>query len=299
MKTARSGAGTTSRPSHDRSEPQFFQLLDQPWGSFSDHEAVHGLEARIVTRSGDGSGATFMARLPAGFRRTLKALDATVEWFVLEGDLTLAGRSVRGGGFLALPKACGPARLSSAGGAVVYCFVTPDLRLPTYNAGIHSTNLWQQEWIPASLVGMRHGVMSKSVRVPDVRGTQAVGGASGLLRMTLMTPGFAEPRQEVHHNCWEEVIVLAGDMLFGDRGRLAPGSVMSNPPRMWHAPMASQRGCVFFLHSDAPMDVDYRPWKGGFEACCDHMETHSWLDEIQHEAIDAPPHEYLRVGAGD
>ena len=125
--------------------------------------------------------------------------------------------------------------------------------------------------------------MAKSLRVPDVRSSEASGLASGMLRVTLMVPGWAEPRQEVHHNAWEEIIVLSGDMLVGDRGRLTAGSVMSNPRNLWHAPFASQRGCFFIFHTNAPMDVEYRPVSGGFDRVEEYIEGSSWLDPATHE----------------
>jgi hypothetical protein len=270
-------------PSHDRAEPMFFDLFAQPWRSFDEHESVAGLEARLVTRDPGSGAATYMVRIPAGWRRTLSAEDSTFECFLLEGDLATGARRIRAGGFLAIPKGCGPAPLLSHGGATAYVFVNPDLLLPSYTAGIHSSNVWQEPFVPSALLGMRHGIAGRSLRVPDVRSPGLSGGPSGFLRMSMMSPGFAEPRNEVHHNCWEEIIIVAGDMVMGDRGRLAPGTVLSNPANLWHYPAASQRGCLMVIQTDAAQDVEFRPYAGGFELASEYLETFSWLDQPEHE----------------
>src|SRR5262249_18488191 len=156
-------------------------------------------EARLVTRNRRTTSATYLVRFPAGFRRALRADETTFECFLLEGDLAVGSRRVRAGGFLAVPLACGPAKLVSERGATGYVFGTPAAapQLPAYTAGIHSSNVWQEPWIPSALIGMRHGIAAKSLRVPDVRTGTHSGSPSGFLRLTTMPPGFAEPRHEV------------------------------------------------------------------------------------------------------
>src|SRR5262245_37214969 len=230
-----------SKLAFDRDEPQFFDVYAQPWRKYANHESVAGLQARLVTQDVRTSSATYVVRFPPGFRRTLRAEEAAFECFLLEGDLAVGARRVRAGGFLAIPIGCGPADVVSDGGASAYVFVNTaaDLQLPAYTVGIHSSNVWQEPWIPSSLTGMRHGVASKSLRVPDVRGATLAGPPSGFLRMTMMTPGFVEPRHEVHHSCWEEIIIVSGDLVMRDRGRLAPGTLLSNPRELWHYPAAT------------------------------------------------------------
>ena len=125
--------------------------------------------------------------------------------------------------------------------------------------------------------------MFKPLRVPDPAIGALHGGPGGFLRMTLNLPGFMEPRHEVHHSCWEEIIILNGDMLMGDRGRLAAGTYFANPANLWHAPFSTSGGCLLLIHCDAPMDVEFRDYQGGYPLLADYQDTTSWLEEPTHE----------------
>jgi hypothetical protein len=63
---------------------------------------------------------------------------------------------------------------------------------------------------------------------------------------------------------------------------------MSNPPKLWHFPGATQRGCIFLFHTNAPMDVEYQPYKGGFDIVTEYLETTSWLEPVRHETWQSP-----------
>jgi hypothetical protein len=289
---------STSTPSFDRDEPQFFNVFDLPWRVFDHHEAVAGLDARLISNNERTGASTYLVRIDPGWGRTLTTESEAFECFVLEGDLAAHEHRVRSGGFLAVPQHSGPVKLHSSGGATAYVFSTPGLLPPAYESGLHSSTLWQEEWIPASLTGVRHGIASKSLRVPDIRGAARSGGPSGFLRITTMTSGFAEPRSEWHHSCWEEIIILSGDMIMGDRGLMAPGTLLANPADYVHYPAASQRGCLLLIQTDAPQDVEFSMCPGGFELLEEYMETLSWCSAPIHATWDPrdPP---LAVHEGD
>ena len=273
----------------NREEPQFYDIYAQPWRqAHGQHEVVNGLETRLVSHDNRTGAATYMAELPAGFRRTLKADEAAVEAFVMRGDLSVNGESVGCSGFLGIPQYCGPAKLASRGGATVYFFINPNLPLPAYTSGIHVSRVWRQQWIHAEMTNLRHGLMFKSLRVPDPASGALHGGPGGFLRMTLMTPGFMEPRHEVHHSCWEEIIILKGDLMMKDRGLHAGGTYLGNPTNMWHYPAATLAGCLLLIQTDAAQDVEFRNYDGGYPFLADYLDTASWLDEPKHSCWAHP-----------
>lgn len=267
----------------NREDPQFYSIYELPWRiDRGEHEILHGLESRLLSRNRRTGAATYMARLPAGWRTSIKADQDTAECFVLEGDITVNDRSLGSTGFAGIPQWTGPVRLSSQGGAVVYLFITPDLSLPAYTAGITISDVWNEPWQLIDMTGVRHGIMFKSLRIPDPAQGVLHGGPGGFLRMTLCTPGFMEPRHEIHHNCWEEILILRGDLLMRDRGLHAGGTYLGNPAHLWHYPSASQGGCLLLIQCDAPMDVEFRDYQGGYETLCSYLQTASWLDEPEH-----------------
>jgi hypothetical protein len=272
-----------------REDPQFYNIYEQPWrGASGEHEILHGLDARLLSKNRRTGASTWMARLPAGWRTSIKADQDTVETFVLEGDLSVNDRKIGSTGFAGIPQWAGPVRLASDGGAAVYFFITPDLPLPAYTSGIKVTDLWNEPWQMIDMTGVRHGIMFKSLRTPDPAQGALHGGAGGFLRMTLCTPGFMEPRHEIHHNCWEEILILRGDLFMKDRGLHVGGTYLGNPAHLWHYPSASQGGCLLLIQCDAPMDVEFRDYQGGYESLCGYMQSASWIDEPKHTPSEDP-----------
>ena len=109
----------------NRSEPQFFSIYEMGWERGRGPEIISGLNVRFVSRDPDSGASTYMAQLPPGWRVDEAADEATIEVFVLEGDLSANGQQVGAGGFVAIPKNCGPCELSSETGAQVYLWWTP------------------------------------------------------------------------------------------------------------------------------------------------------------------------------
>ena len=273
----------------NREEPQFYNAYELPWGgSPGMHEITHGLETRLLSRNSTTGATTYMLRIPAGWRATLTGDEETVECFILEGDLAVNDLSLGSTGFVGIPQMCGPVRLSSQQGAVVYAFATPDMPLPTYTSGIKASQIWNDQWVHVEMDHVRHGLMFKPLRTPDPATGELHGGPSGFMRLTLMTPGFMEARHEVHHNCWEEIIVLRGELMMKDRGLQAGGTYLGNPASLWHAPFATHGGCLILIHCDAPMDVAFRNYPGGYQAMRDHIEGSSWIEEAPY-AVCHPP----------
>lgn len=263
-----------------REEPLFFDCFGEPWqagaAAAPEVEIARGLQVQVASRYADGRGFTLIARVPAGWRGVERAVDGTLEAFVLEGDLVAPGRQLASGGFLQVPKGAGPVELRSAHGARVVLFWHATLPV-LWRDGWRTTSAWDEPWEVTVLEGFPAGAMHKTLRLPDAAAANAAGTEAGFVRLVMPGPGWLSADME-KHGCWEENILLRGDMLMPmpGRGVLRPGINLSNPAELWHGPMATKGGALFLVHCDAPMDVVYRPHPGGREELRAYLEAAPW-----------------------
>lgn len=258
-----------------RDEPAWFNLWATPWRErMPGPEILRGAEVRPIARDRDGSGSSFLLSLPPGWRHTERCLDATVELFVIEGALDVAGTTLRVYGFAGLPQGAGPVELASPRGANVIVFHNRSLSgQEVYPQGIRLSRTWQEHWEPYEVPGLRHGMMYKGLREPDVTTGALHGGPRGMLRLHLITPGFPSLREEVHEDCWEEIIFLSGDLLMPKRGFAGPGTLLINPAGYPHGPYYSQKGCLLLVHAMSPMPTAYTDFPAGPEIAAHYLET--------------------------
>ena len=81
-------------PHWDRDEPQFFDIFELPWREVAEIEIARGVEGRLISKDQRTGAATAMLQLPAGWAATDSGRDATLELFVLDGDLTIDGETL-------------------------------------------------------------------------------------------------------------------------------------------------------------------------------------------------------------
>ena len=106
-----------------REEPQFFNIHGLDWVPSREVRVLDGVETRLLSSDDDRTSTTTMARLPAGWDAVESGEDATVEFFVLEGDLEINGDAVGAGGYAFIPRgASGDTDLRSVAGAQVIVF---------------------------------------------------------------------------------------------------------------------------------------------------------------------------------
>lgn len=263
-----------------REEPLFFDVFAEPWqegaAAAPGVELVRGLQVQVASRYEDGRGFTLVAAVPAGWRAVERAADGTCELFVLEGELAAEGRALRGGGFLQVPQGTGPVALE-AGPAGARVVVLWHAELAVHQHEPRTTSAWDEPWEVTVLDGFPAGAMHKTLRLPDATGASAHGAATGFVRLVMPGPGWISADME-RHGCWEENILLRGDMLMPmpGRGLLRPGINLSNPVGYWHGPMATKGGALFLVHCDAPMDVEYRPHPGAADQLRRYVEDAPW-----------------------
>lgn len=268
---------TATTPPRDgvlRDDPAWVNLWEAQWREGVDGPALlRGTEARPMSRDRNGAGRSYALRLPPGWTHVERG-DATVELFVIEGALEVAGELLRVYGFAGIPQGSEPVAMASPGGAHVIVWHNESLSgEDVYPGGVTLRRTWQEHWEPYEVPGLRHGMLYKGLRDPDTATGAFHGGPRGMLRLHLITPGYPSVQEEIHENCWEEILFLAGDLLMPKRGWGGPGTLLLNPAGYPHGPYVSQKGILLLVHATSPMPTAYTDFPAGPEICAHYLET--------------------------
>jgi len=241
-----------------RDQPAFFNYLALDRAPLKDPRTLHGIEGALVSIDHRSRAQTFLVELPAGWNVSHDPADGCLEFFLLRGDIALEGERVGASGYVHLPQAGGGGELRSEGGGLGLAFVNPNIPAfpPPYTRN-RVLRLWAEPWHPS--FPDAHGIMHKSLRLPDPYGQGYDGGPGGYLRVIYIAPGIDAPFEHVHHECFEEIFLLAGDCLLADEGVMGLGSVTIHPQEWWHGPFASRAGALVMVHTDAPMGFPWPP----------------------------------------
>jgi hypothetical protein len=280
-----------------RDEPQAFQMYGLDRAPLDAPGPVGGLSGAPISGDPATGALTLLVELPAGWTAEGGGT-ADLELFVLQGTAALEGTAVGCGGYVHVPQGASGAQVSSPDGALALAYVRPDApSFPAPYTAPRSARSWEIPWQPV-FPGM-HGILFKPLRQPDLVTETFDGGPGGFLRIFLIAPGIGDPEEHVHHECFEEVITLAGDVLMTHEGMTGRGSVLGHPPGFWHGPFASHQGAVLLVHSDAPMGA---PWPkremAAGPAICEHwLDGASWVREAEHEPWATRPEAALTDGS--
>lgn len=267
-----------SRSEHwRRDQPQFFNFLalertPQPGAP----DAFGGLPASIVSADANSGSTTYLVELPVGWRHQADALLASLEFFVLRGDVSADEVKIGPGGYIHLPQGGGGAELRSAAGALAIAFWEPNI--PAYPPPYTQNRTARFRDVPYQTMPRdreSHGLLHKSLRLPDPTGTGGEGGPGGMVRLMYLPPGEISPFEHNHHECWEELLLLQGDILIVDEGMHGVGSMNGHPQEWWHGPYVSRFGALALVHTDAPMG---HPW-GRREMPFQDDIVNAYLDE--------------------
>lgn len=256
-----------------RHDPQKFDIRTPAAEPIPELEFTSEAHCQIVGRDADSHAVTALMGVPAGFGASVSAAGA-LELFVLEGALELAGRVLSTGGYAYVPEAVGALECRSPAGASALLFWRPDPVQRLRDTVVIDT--WAAPWEMTVLDGFPAGALHKSLRPGDRAGARAHGGDDGFLRLVHSAPGWTSALEERHVDCWEENILLHGDMLMPGRGVLAPGDVLANPRDHWHGPMVTKTGTLFIVNCDVPMPVEYRPYPPGERELREYLDTAPW-----------------------
>ena len=220
---------------------EVFYFRDRPRRSDS------GVEGALI--DSDRNGTTLLADLLSGSH----VGRAGIEVFLLSGKLISEGQILGPLDYAILAE---PAEIMQAGLAIVW---VP--RGAAYGPARIQTAAGAEWRAPAlgSSAGMFFRPLRREERVEVVDGRRVTGTERGFRRLTTLTPGWREPRCEVHPGCREENILLAGDLFVAGEGRGAmhPGAVLVNEVGLRHGPMATRGGAVILISCDNWMAVDW------------------------------------------
>lgn len=248
-----------------------FAIDDLPPEPLAGAPLFEGLDARTISRGADGA-ATLLLDVPAGYAGDGHP-DGRLDLFVLDGALSVAGAALAGGGFATLAR--GETRVSTGElPARVIAIWQPGGAARPAGAAPHTASAWDRAWETNTQPGTPFGLMRRRLREDDAGAPQ--GPVGGWVRLVHVVPGWCTDGQERHAGCWEENILLRGDVYMADRGAaIRTGDCLANPPGHWHGPMATKAGALFLVHCDAPMGVELR-------------EEGAHADALQRYLVEAP-----------
>jgi hypothetical protein len=256
-----------------RDRPQLFTIRALPSEGIDEPSLLHDLPSRIVSRGGSGA-FTALASVPGGWRASGTLESGRLDVLVLAGELVLLGQRLGAGSFATLPGHGAKVRGGAREEATVLAFWDPDATVPS--TVLYSTSAWERPWETVLLPGVSAGLMLKRLREEDVGEQQ--GPAGGWIRLVHAVPGWRSTAEERHVDCWEENILLHGDMYMTRRGEIRAGDCLANPPGLWHGPMATRSGALFAVHCDRPMNVEWRPARSSPQSIDRYLRTADWPD---------------------
>ena len=270
-----------------RDEPTFYNFLALDCVTADRPDLLGGTEGALMSRDKASLAETHFLVLAPGWKGRTDAREASVEIFVLSGSLSLADETVGAGGYVHLPQGSGGGELVSRAGAKVLAFWNPNLPSFPYpytrRRLLHTHDAVWKNSVPGA-----HGVMHKSLRLPDPTAETPEsgfdGGPGGYLRFQFIAPEMIAEGEHVHHECWEEIILLQGDVLLVSEGQMGRGSVVSHPQEWYHAPFVSRGGAVILVHTDAPMGFPWPPreYPGAIDLCSRYLREGQWDQPTDH-----------------
>ncbi|MCG8506711.1 MAG: hypothetical protein MI755_19045 [Sphingomonadales bacterium] len=282
-------------PAHSwrRDEPGFYNFLALERSAQAAPDLLDGLASALMSRDHRSESATYIAEIPPGWTARTDAKEASLEFFLLSGDLALNGARVGSGGYLHIPQLCGGGALHSETGALALAFWNP--HIPAYPYPVtrnRALKTWQEEWVMS--VPGSHGIMHKSLRKPDPvphpTDEGFDGGPGGYLRFQYIAPGMIADQEHVHHECFEEILLIQGDVMLINEGQMGIGSVVNHPQEWYHAPFMSRSGALILVHTDAPMGFPWppRPYPEAEKLAAAYLDEARW--DIPTEHVDWADH---------
>jgi hypothetical protein len=276
-----------------RDAPGFYNLLALGRGRLDAPDALGGLAGAMMSEDPRSGAATYVIEIPLGWRGRTDAKLASLEFFLLRGDLALDGEGVGASGYIHVPQLCSGGELSSRAGALALAFWNPNLPCFPYPLTRNRTSkAWAEPWVD-SIPGS-HGVRHKSLRKPDPTPHPCDegfdGGPGGYLRFQFIEPGMIAAAEHVHHECFEEIILLQGDCFLVNEGQMGIGSVVVHPQEWYHAPFCSRSGALILVHTDAPMGFPWppRPYPEAETLAAAYLDAAPW--DLPTEHVDWPDH---------
>ncbi|MDG2243299.1 MAG: hypothetical protein P8L66_07360, partial [Rhodospirillaceae bacterium] len=101
-----------------RDEPTFYNFLALERKSLSAPDPLGGIAGGLMSWDKKSESQTYIVEVPPGWKTRTDSKDASLELFVLRGDLALNGDSVGSGGYIHVPQLAGGGEVTSTAGAL-------------------------------------------------------------------------------------------------------------------------------------------------------------------------------------
>ncbi len=246
-----------------------------------------GIQIRALNEDPADGGVTALLDIPAGWAwESAGRCAADQEFFILEGELEVAGALLGNGGFCYYPAGTLQGGWRAPSDCRVFAIFD---RAPAYEVAVEAASgarsdqvvrhldSWAMDWFDplsasAPSVAYRAGIFVKVLRSDPETGTST--HLAGLM------PGWFMEGIEVHP-VREESITLSGDVHIGtvDGGpgyTCVVGSYYSRPPGVPHGPLASKNGNVGLVHTEGLLGIDYQSDPRAQEMIFQHLRTYPW-----------------------
>jgi hypothetical protein len=200
----------------------------------------------------DGS-ASMRVDFATDFGRPGGVHHADTEWYVLEGEISLGGRTLGKGGYFHAPQGIHvPWIKASEGTRILYYREYGDWGFDereTSREGaygeliVHDTE--SMPWLAVDKPGPKPGLFIKMLHRDDRTGFYS--------RLIWAEPGWDDHRL-AHHPCYEEAYTLYGSMVY-NFGDLVQGTYFFRPAWVKHGHFVSHEpdGCAWLIRSDGDL----------------------------------------------
>jgi hypothetical protein len=248
-----------------------------PWVPFGSDHPRAGAEARVLSEDDENGACSLMIRYPAGWsRKGTEVLTANEEFFVLDGEIELAGETYGLHDYAMLPAGHPSDDIAAPKGAVVLTFFSeaPSSSPAADHKGGFDEELLIKKVSTISLRWDRSQPQREETNAGDemeyyegglkfLRQDPHTKDQSFLFSASPQThpPGWSA-LQETHPTV-EESFVVMGEMI-GPREVRSAGAYFWRPPHILHGPFGSLTGVVSFVRTQggALLDIWNEPKMG-------------------------------------
>jgi hypothetical protein len=224
---------------------EFIYAQCLPWTSGAAGGARGDVDGKVLSRDAELGESSLILRYPAGWQRTApEALAAEEEMYVLDGEITINGRTYRRDTYACFPAGYVRERASSPHGCVALTFfdAIPEKTTTPVKTGaplVEFIDLYAMRWdtsVPDPTLEWM-GNRRKVLRWDPVYDQKAT--------FVFATPPHIYPEDwrcpTLTHPCVEESFMLAGEIT-GPHGRKGPGGYFWRPAGIPHGPFGTRDG---------------------------------------------------------
>ena len=231
---------------------------------------ARGFSYKMLSFDDETGGCSMTVQLDGGYHQAPGFSWAEREMIIIEGELTVGGKTCRKGHYWYIPAGYAMPEITTAQGCLV---------LMMYNTGAPSFEE-STEHHPLCQTGLYHDVDS-FMDIPwntggVTRPTVATGCLIKLLNFNpqshaltflyCMTPGFYQDNIS-YHDCAEESYHLWGTSWMMQFGDIPTGGYFWRPAYINHGAFASEYGCIALGRTDSKLfnHFHYNPWTNPVE----------------------------------